>query len=68
MYHSKIIKYLLCISEESLTAQVKNVATNMEEHRKRINTLTNKNITLKHEDEIISRDIRGMLTYKYVYS
>ncbi|XP_025994604.1 structural maintenance of chromosomes protein 5 [Solenopsis invicta] len=49
-------------SEESLTQQLKNIAINMEEHRKKINNLTTKQISLKHEDENISREIRGVQT------
>lgn len=57
--------------------QLQNISTNMEEHRKRINNLTNKNITLKHEDENIAREIRGiylhinmhifLIDYYYIY-
>lgn len=57
----------ICISEESLTKQLKNIATNTEEHRKRINSLTDKNVTLKHEDENISREMRGICLHKYAY-
>ncbi|XP_071634268.1 structural maintenance of chromosomes protein 5 [Temnothorax longispinosus] len=47
-------------SEESLTTQLQNIATNMEEHRKKVNKLTNKRDTSKHEDDNISRDIRAV--------
>lgn len=57
--------------------QLQSTATNMDEYRKRINDLTNKNITLKHEDENISREIRGiylhtnihifLIDYYYIY-
>ncbi|KAL0107255.1 hypothetical protein PUN28_015650 [Cardiocondyla obscurior] len=47
-------------SEESLKKELINLATNMENHRKKINHFTNKNITLKHEDESISREIRAL--------
>lgn len=49
-----------CISEESLTQQLKDIATSMEEHRKNNNNLTTKNMSLKHENENISREIRSM--------
>jgi len=45
--------------------QLKNIATNMEEHRKKINNFTNKNVTLKYEDENISREMRGIHKYAY---
>lgn len=47
--------------------QLQDIATNMEKHRERINNLTNKNITLKHEDENISREIRGIYKYAYIF-
>lgn len=59
-YNPIIIKYVLCISEENLTKQLKIIATNMEEHRKRINSLTDKNTTLKHDDENINREMRSI--------
>ncbi|XP_071557366.1 structural maintenance of chromosomes protein 5 [Temnothorax nylanderi] len=46
-------------SEESLTMQLQNIATNMEEHRQKVNKLTNKRDTSKHEDDNISREIRA---------
>ena len=51
---------MLYISEESLMEQMQNIASNIEEHRKGIKNLTNKIITLKHEDENISREMRGI--------
>ncbi|KAG5329555.1 SMC5 protein, partial [Acromyrmex charruanus] len=47
-------------SEESLMEQMQNIASNIEEHRKGIKNLTNKIITLKHEDENISREMRAV--------
>lgn len=52
--------------------QLKNIATDMEEHRKKINNLNNKNITLKHEDENIGYEIRSIclqicILYYYLY-
>ncbi|XP_012059137.1 PREDICTED: structural maintenance of chromosomes protein 5 [Atta cephalotes] len=47
-------------SEESLMEQMQNIAFNIEEHRKGIKNLTNKIITLKHEDENISREMRAV--------
>ncbi|XP_011880783.1 PREDICTED: structural maintenance of chromosomes protein 5 [Vollenhovia emeryi] len=47
-------------SEESLMKQVQVVATNMEERKREINILTNKNITLKHNDENIDREMRAV--------
>jgi len=52
--------------------QLKTIATDMEEHRKKINNLSNKNITLKHEDENIGREIRSTrlqicILYYYLY-
>jgi len=44
--------------------QLRNIANNMEEHRSIVNKLTNKNITLKHEEENISREMRGINSYK----
>lgn len=65
--HSKIIKYLLCISEENLMKQLQNITINVEECRKRLNNLTNKNITLKHEDENIGREIRGIYLHTSIH-
>ncbi|KYQ56942.1 Structural maintenance of chromosomes protein 5 [Trachymyrmex zeteki] len=47
-------------SEASLMEQMQNIASNMEEHRKGIKNINNKNITLKHEDENISREMRAV--------
>lgn len=52
--------------------QLKTIATDMEEHRKKINNLNNKNMTLKHEDENIGHEIRSTclqiyILYYYLY-
>ncbi|RLU20141.1 hypothetical protein DMN91_006747 [Ooceraea biroi] len=47
-------------SEESLMKQIQNIANNMEKHRSTINKLANKNITIKHEEENISRELRAL--------
>lgn len=51
--------YILYVSEESLVKQLQNVASNMEEHRRIMDNLTNKKNLLKHEDERIGYEIRG---------
>jgi len=55
---------VLYVLEESLMKQLQNIADNMEEHRSIIKKLTNKNITLKHEEENISREMRGTNSYE----
>lgn len=47
-------------SEESLTKQLKNMVSNLEEHRRKISNLTNKSTTLRHEDENINREMRAV--------
>ncbi|XP_067207450.1 structural maintenance of chromosomes protein 5 [Linepithema humile] len=47
-------------SEETLTKQLENTATNMEKHRKIINKLSAENISLKNEDENIDRKVRTL--------
>ncbi|KAL6263333.1 hypothetical protein P5V15_006130 [Pogonomyrmex californicus] len=47
-------------SEENLTEQLRNIAINMEEHKQRVHNLTNKNVTLKYEDENIDREMRAV--------
>jgi len=44
--------------------QLQNIADNMEKDRSIVNKLSNKNITLKHEEENISREMRGTNSYK----
>ncbi|XP_012530407.1 structural maintenance of chromosomes protein 5 [Monomorium pharaonis] len=44
-------------SEESLTQQLKNIVANMEEHREITNNLTTKDVSLKHEDKNLNREI-----------
>ncbi|XP_072759051.1 structural maintenance of chromosomes protein 5 [Anoplolepis gracilipes] len=47
-------------TEESLIQQLQNIASNVEEHRRIMDNLTNKKNILRHEEENFSREIRAV--------
>lgn len=53
------------VSEENLMKELQNIASNVEEHRRIIDNLTNKKNTLKYEEEHIGYEIRSINKLAY---